>query len=83
MAAEEAVTDDQESVGMTEILRPRNYLEIPVPRMPGVFLDLAEEARNSTLVDNRSGITVDVQPKLTGWIRPVFNRNDRQCFKSH
>ena len=37
-----------------------------------MFLDLAEEARNSTLVDNRSGITVDVQPKLTGWIRPVF-----------
>ena len=62
----------KESVGMTEILRPRNYLEIPVPRMPGVLLDLAEEARNSTLVDNRSGITEDVQPQRTGLIRPVF-----------
>ena len=72
VAAEEAVTDDQESVGMTEILRPRNYLEIPVPRMPGVFLELAEEARNSTLVDNRSDITQDVQPQRTGLIRPVF-----------
>ena len=72
VAAEEAVTDDQESVGMTEILRPRNYLEIPVPRMPGVFLELAEEPRNSTLVDNRSDITQDVQPQRTGLIRPVF-----------
>ena len=44
--------------GMTEILRPRNYLEIP--RMPGVFLELAEEAKNSILVDNRSGIMKDV-----------------------
>ena len=72
VAAEEAVTNDQESVGMTEILRSRNYLEIPVPRMPGVFLELAEEARNSTLVDNRSDITKDVQPQRTGLIRPAF-----------
>ena len=59
---------------MTEILRPKNYLEIPVPRMPGAFLELAEEARNSTLVDNRSDITTDVQPQQTGLIRPVFSR---------
>ena len=78
--------NNQESVGITEILRPMNYLEIPVPRMPGVFLELAEEARNSILVDNRSGITKDVQPQQTGFC----HGNDRQCsgikeqgFKSH
>ena len=64
--------NSQASVGRTEILRPRNYLEIPVLRMPGVFLELAEEARNSILVDNRSGIMKDVQPQRTGLTRPVF-----------
>ena len=58
--------NSQASVGRTEILRPRNYLEIPVLRMPGVFLELAEEASNSILVDNRSGIMKDVQPQRTG-----------------
>ena len=35
----------------TEMLMPRNYLEIPEPRIPVVFLELAEEARNVILVD--------------------------------
>ena len=35
--------EDRESVGMTEMLMPRNYLEIPEPRILGVFLKLAEE----------------------------------------
>ena len=52
--------DDQESVGMTEMLMPRNYLEIPEPRIPGVFLELAEEARNVILVDGQSCDTKEV-----------------------
>ena len=63
--------NDRESVGMTEMLMPRNYLEIPEPRIPGVFLELAEEARNIILVDDQSSDT-DVQPQRTGLARPVF-----------
>ena len=64
--------NSQASVGRTEILRPRSYLEVPVLRMPGVFLELAEEARNSELVDNQSTDMKDVQPQRTGQTRPVF-----------
>ena len=64
--------NDRESVGMNEMLIPRNYLEIPEPRIPGVFLELAEEARNIILVDNRSCDTKDVHPQRTGLARPVF-----------
>ena len=44
--------DDRKSVEMAKILRPRNYLEIPEPRLPRVFLALAEEARNVILVNH-------------------------------
>ena len=64
--------NSQASVGRTEILRPRSYLEVPVLRMPGVFLELAEGARNSVLVDNQSTGMKDVQPQRTGQTRPVF-----------
>ena len=64
--------DDPESVEMTEILMPRNYLEIPEPRLTRVFLKLAEEARNVILVNGQSCDTEEVQPKRTGLIRPVF-----------
>ena len=64
--------NDRESVGMNEMLIPRNYLEIPEPRIPGVFLELAEEARNIILVDNRSCDTKAVHPQRTGLARPVF-----------
>ena len=64
--------DDRESVGMTEMLMPRNYLEIPEPRIPGVFLELAEEARNVILVDGQSCDTEEAQPQRTGLTRPVF-----------
>ena len=64
--------NDRESVGMTEILVTRNYLEIPETRIPGVFLELAEEARNIILMDNPSCDTEDVQPQQTGLARPVF-----------
>ena len=42
MAVMQYQWDDRESVEMTEILMPGNYLEIPEPRLPRVFLDLAE-----------------------------------------
>ena len=45
--------DDRESVSITEIQMPKNYLEIPEPRLPVVFLELAEEARNVILVIQR------------------------------
>ena len=38
--------DDQKSIKTTEVRMHRDYLEIPEPRLPRVFLDLAEEARN-------------------------------------
>ena len=57
---------------MTEMLMPRNYLEIPEPRIPGVFLEMAEEARNVILVDGQSCDTKEVQPQRTGLTRPVF-----------
>ena len=63
---------DRESVGMTEVLMPRNYLEIPEPRLPRVLLDLAEEARNVILENGWPCYTEDVQPKGTGLIRPVL-----------
>ena len=66
--------NDRESVGMTEMLMPRNYLEIPEPRIPGVFLELAEEARNVILMDGQSCDMEEVQPQRTGLTRPVFVR---------
>ena len=57
---------------MTEILMPGNYLKIPEPRLPRVFLDLAEEARNVILENGRSCYTEEVQPQQTGLTRPVF-----------
>ena len=54
------------------MLMPRNYLEIPVPTLPRVFLDLAEEARNVILENGRSYYMEEVQPQGTGLTRPVF-----------
>ena len=53
--------DDRESVETTEVLMPRNYLEIPEPRLPRVLLDLAEEARNVILENGWPCYTEDVQ----------------------
>ena len=49
-----------------------DYLEIPEPRLPRVFLDLAEEARNVKVDSGRPGYTEEVQPQGTGLTRPVF-----------
>ena len=39
--------------GETVLLRPMNFLDVPSLRLPGGFLKLAEEARNSEVVDDR------------------------------
>ena len=44
---------------------PRDYLEIPEPRLPRVFLDLAEEARNVKVENGRSCDMKEVQPQGT------------------
>ena len=49
-----------------------NYLEISGPRIPGVFLELAEEARTIVIVDGQSVNMKNAQPQRTGWTRPVF-----------
>ena len=56
----------------TDILRPRSFLDVPVLRMPGVFLKLAEEARNSKVVDDQPTDMKEVQPHRTGQTRPVL-----------
>ena len=43
-----------------------------VLRMPDVFLELAEEARNSGRVDDQSTDMKDVQPQRNGLTRPVL-----------
>ena len=47
-------------------------LEVPVLRMPNVFLELAEEARNGAMVDDQLTDRKDVQSHRTGQTRPVF-----------
>ena len=39
--------------GETVLLRPMNFLDVPALRLPGVFLKLAAEARNSEVVDDQ------------------------------
>ena len=51
---------------------PRNYLEIPEPRLPRVFLNLAEEDRNVMVENCRSCYTEEVQPQGTRLTRPIF-----------
>ena len=49
-----------------------NYLEISGPRIPEVFLELAEEARNIVIVDGRSVNMKNAQLQRTGRTDPVF-----------
>ena len=62
----------RESVETTEMLMPSNYIEIPELRLPRVFLDLAEEARNVKVGNGLSCWSEEVQPQGTGLPRPVF-----------
>ena len=59
--------NDRKSVETTEMQMPRNYLEIPeprLPRLPRVFLDLAEEARNVQVLPFFVTVMVDSPPVL-------------------
>ena len=67
------VTENAPADGTGVTMMPGNYLEISGPRIPGVFLELAEEARAIVLVDGQSVDTRrDAQLQRTGWTRPVF-----------
>ena len=66
------VTEDAPADGTGVTVMPGNYLEISGPRIPGVFLELAEEARTIVIVDGQSVDMRDAQPQRTGWTRPVF-----------
>ena len=65
-------SDDQKSIKTTKMRMPMDYLEIPEPRLPRVFLELAEEARNVKIESGRSSHTEEVQSQTSGLTRPVF-----------
>ena len=65
-------SDDQNSMKTTNMQMPMDYLEIPEPTLPRVFLDLAEEARNVKVESGRSCYTEEIQSQGTGLTRPVF-----------
>ena len=52
--------------GEPVILRPMNILDVPALRLPGGFLKLAEEARNSKVVDDQPSGMSAVQPHRSG-----------------
>ena len=52
--------------GETVLLRPMNLLDVPALRLPGVFLKLAEEARNIEVVDDQPSGMSAVQSGQAG-----------------
>ena len=52
--------------GETVLLRPMNFLDVPALRLPGVFLKLAEEARNSEVVDDQPSEMSAVHSQRSG-----------------
>ena len=66
------VTEDAPADGTEVAVIHGNYLEISGPRIPGVFLELAEEARNIVIVDGRSVNMKNVQLQRTRRTDPVF-----------
>ena len=66
------VTEDAPADGTGVAVIHRNYLEISGPRIPGVFLELAEEARTIVIVDGQSVNMKNAQPQQTGCTKPVF-----------
>ena len=59
-------SDDQNSMKTTIMQMPMDFLEIPEPLLPQVFLKLAEEE------SGQSCYTEEVQSQKAGLIRPVF-----------
>ena len=66
------VTEDAPADGTGVAAIHGNYLEISGPRIPGVFLELAEEARNIAIVDSRLWKRKTAQKQRTGRTDPVF-----------
>ena len=66
------VTEDAPADGTGVAVMHGKYLEISGPRIPGVFLELAEEARNIVIVDGRSLNMKNAQLQRTGRTDPVF-----------
>ena len=56
----------RESIMITEMNMPRNYLEIPELKIPKLFLHLAEEARDVEVNNDISGCTEEVKSQATG-----------------
>ena len=52
--------------GETVLLRPMNFLDVPALRLPGVFLKLAAEARNSEVVDDQPSDMSAVHSQRSG-----------------
>ena len=65
-------TEDAPADGMGVAGIHGNYLEISAPRIPSVFLELAEEARNIVIVDSRAVNLRNAQLQRTGRTDPVF-----------
>ena len=56
----------RESIMITEMNMPSNYLEIPELKIPKLFLHLAEEARDVEVNNDISGCTEEVKSQATG-----------------
>ena len=62
----------RESIKMTEMKMPSNYLEIPELKISKLFLDLAEEARNVEVNNDLSGCSEEVKSQVTGLPSPIL-----------
>ena len=74
MMREEGSTGSRvsQAVGGLIYKTPGSFWKYRVLRMPNVFLELAEEARNSEMVDDQLTDRKDVKSHRTGQARPVF-----------
>ena len=62
----------RESIMITEMKMPSNYLEIPELKIPKLFLHLAEESRDMKVNNDISGCTEAVKSRVTGLQSPIL-----------
>ena len=62
----------RESIMITEMNMPGNYLEIPELKIPKLFLHLAEEARDVEVNNDISGCAEEVKSQVTGLRSPFL-----------